>query len=277
MAFKEDKYEDNVAGKYYCDTATVNDFTSDKSNACLIAVDLGGEFLRRMSVPAPDEPLPRNRFYKEENQKINNTFLKYYAEWIRSKILNIKKALILCGERGIPIINANYTMLYKDGRVPWQNTSRKSRPTFFLDDRDHQGKRRARDFEKCYLNWSLFNGEKLRVEEIEKKIGCKFKYNNKNNVFDPQKYQTVYFLGGSLDACLLDARYFSFNNIKHNNKKLIVDCVIQNLKKSRDTKANKLISDGDAGLAGGPDARKYFQERGEFEEYIDNILPLYNK
>lgn len=177
--------------------------------------------------------------------KSEDVFFEQYQCYVIEKLKNIHDLLVYCSSNNIPVINANYNFnTYSDYDIG-----------FSLNTYN--------------LGYTLSAGSFISVE------GLCLKYHNALKIFNPGDYGQLYFCGMSIDACLLDTRYFSYNNIKHNQKKLLLDCSIQYFKQSRDIKTGKLLPDGDGHMQG-VDNRGIFESLEKMHSYINRVLDFYN-
>ena len=172
-----------------------------------------------------------NKTYKLSNK---NPIKDFYSNYLLEKVTNIENLLIFCNKNNIDIINANYS-----NQKIYNNFDSKYNCL------------------KKNLKYSLIKSEINNIED---------KYDD----FIPSNYDAIFFIGMSLDACILDTRYFSFKNIDHHNKFIIEDCCIQYLKKSRNLLTNKLYPDGNIHIIG-KDIREIFKSTDEINKYINKI------
>ena len=89
--------------------------------------------------------------------------------------------------------------------------------------------------EYCEKKMDLFNCNYMKSRYGDNELVNKynFKYDLKN-IPDFKKYETIYFCGISLDECVTVSRPYSYKNLIHNNKILIVECCIQGLYKGKE-------------------------------------------
>lgn len=177
--------------------------------------------------------------------KSEDVFFEQYQDYVIEKLKNIHKLLVYCSSNNIPVINANYNFnTYSDYDIGF-------------------------NLKTYNLGYTLSAGSFISVE------GLCLKYHNALKIFNPGDYDQLYFCGMSIDACLLDTRYFSYNNIRHNNKNLLLDCSIQYFKQSRDIETGKLLPDGDGHMQG-LDNRSTFKNLEQMHSYINRVLDFYN-